>query len=333
MKHNFRIIVLALGSVVFGLTGCAHYAAQQNGSGNGAQANSPQPVTHERVVSQKPGKVVYWILPGPRQLSPDVFGTPDNPKFTVMPQIKMAKKMEAAHKMPPHVDDVLKRVPILVGVPLMARSKHADGTWWMDKPTPFSDKGRIVAGSFNAHYYDVVSLDPPGKPPMTPDHATMEARFDDPAGNHYRVVVRHVVKPPFPGYETEGGVMIDGSHHGKSGTGSPLMPKVNTYAALWAMGDVFINGELVAAGQVMHMMTTDVVRDRNYHLALNSEVPLAPDQYFIKGQSHHTHLIVLPIKGTEEGPVFSPLKTAFKLPNGMMQPFVHIMYEQDSIDR
>lgn len=333
MNHDLRKNLLILVSVFLGLTGSELFAAQQNDSGPGAQATGTPSIKNERIVIQEPGKVVYWILPGPRQLSSDVFGTPGNPKFTVMPQIEIAKKMEAAHKMPPYVDDVLMRVPILVGVPMMARSKHADGTWWMDKPTPFSDKGRIVSGSFNAHYFDVVSMDPPGKPGETPDHATMEARFDDPAGNHYRVVVRHVVKPPFPGYETEGGVMIDGSHHGSSGTGSPLMPKVTTYAALWAMGDVFVNDELVAAGQVMHMMTTDVVRDRNYHLALNSEVPLTPDQYFIKGQSHHTHLIVLPIKGTEKGPVFSPLKTAFKLPNGMMQPFVHIMYEQDSIER
>jgi len=31
------------------------------------------------------------------------------------------------------------------------------------------------------------------------------------------------------------------------------------------------------------------------------------------------------------GPVFKPLKTAFELPNGKPQPFIHVMYEQDTV--
>lgn len=286
----------------------------------------------QRDVKQSSGKVVYWVMPGPRELSPDVFGTPGDPKMRLAPKLKAAKQAVAAHKMPPAVPDTLEKLPILVAVPLKARSQHADGSWWLDQPTPFSDNGRIITGSFTAHLEDRVTEDPPGPPAKTPDKATTEAQFTDPQGHHYRLVLKKVIKPPFPGYHTQGGVMIDSYHHGLTDTGTPLMPKVKTYAAWWGMGDVYIEGKLADENVAMHLMTTEVVRDRNYHLALNSEMPLSPDQRLIKGQATHTHLIVFPIKIVpNKGPVFQPLKTAFKLPNGKTQPFMHIMFEQDEV--
>ncbi|WP_018719140.1 hypothetical protein [Arhodomonas aquaeolei] len=300
---------------------------------NGAQPQlSDVALPRERRVEQPRGKVVYWVMPGPRQLSPDVFGTPNAPKMTLAPKLKAAKQAVAAGQMPPAVPETLKKLPILVAAPLKARNRHSDGSWWIDAPTPFGDDGRIVQGSFTAHYKDRVAQDPPGTPPSTPDTASMTAEFSDPQGHNYRVVLKKVLKPPFPGYRTQGGVMIESYHHGLTGTGSPLMPKVKTHAAFWGMGDVYIDDKLADKNVVMHMMTTEVVRDRNYHLPLNNEMPLAPDQRLIKGQATHTHLIVLPLKVVHgKGPVFQPLKTAFKLPNGKTQPFMHIMFEQDNV--
>jgi hypothetical protein len=325
--------------VFTGLTAAAwlSYSGSAQSAGN-VYENASQPqwakvaVPRQRAVKQEAGKVVYWVTPGPRRLSADVFGTPKHPKMLFNPKLKAAEKAVAAHKAPPALTDTLKKLPILVGVPLKARHKHADGSWWLDAPTPFGDKGLIIQGSFTAHYYDYVTKNPAGPPAKTPDKATMEAKFTDPQGHHYRVVFKKVLKAPFPGYHVQGGVMIDSYHHGLTGTGSPLMPKVKTYAALWGMGDVYIEGKRADENVVMHMMTTEVVRDRNYHLALNNEMPLPPDRWLVKGQRHHTHLIVLPIKVVHgKGPVFQPLKTAFKLPNGKTQPFMHIMYEEDDL--
>jgi len=284
-----------------------------------------------RQVKQDEGKVVYWVLPGPRQLDPTVFGTADNPKMLAEPKIKVAQKMADAGKMPPTVPDLLRELPILVGVPAMARSQDENGNLWFKQPNPFSNKAEIISGHFNATFSDVVKQDPPGKPGETPDKASMEAYFTDPAGNEYHVVLDHVVKPPFPGYDTEGGVMLDSHHHGATGTGSPLMPRVKTIAAFWGVGDVYINGELKQPHRVMHMMTTEIVRDRNYRLVFEKDLPLAKSQRHIREQATHTHLVVLPIEPSKKGPVFSPLKTAFMLPNGMPQPFLHIMYEQDEV--
>lgn len=321
-----RRLLPAMLLLVLVFAGCNRQSKQATSTAASQQSEAT------RTTSQDPGKIVYWVLPGPRRLDAAVFGTPDNPKMTFKGEFQAARQAVAAHKMPPSVPQLLKDLPFLVGVPLKARVPDASGNWWLRRPTLFSDRARIVKGDFQAAYWDVVKEDPPGPPAKTPDRARMVAHFSDPAGNTYKVVLDHVVKPPFPGYETAGGVMIDGYHHGSTGTGSPLMPKVRTYAAFWGIGDVYINGKLAEPNRVIHMMTTEIVRDRDYRLALDSEMPLPPERWHIKGQSHHTHLVVLPITPVKgRGPVFKPLKTAFTLPNGKPQPFIHVMYEQDEI--
>lgn len=60
-------------------------------------------------------------------------------------------------------------------------------------------------------------------------------------------------------------------------------------------------------------------------------MPFAPADT-IAGQIHHTHGVVLPIKVTPDGPVFGPVPTAFELPTGETQPFIHAMWEQDTIE-
>lgn len=335
------LVVTAMG---IGLAGCQSLGGEAIANGNTAADphdiynSDAQPqwgdvaTPRARSVEQPPGKVTYWVMPGPRELSPDVFGTAAAPKATLKPKLQAARQAVAAGKMPSAVPETLRKLPILVGVPVKARSEHGDGSYWLDKPTPFSDQGRIIRGSFTAHYVDEVINDLSGPPPATPDKASMEAQFTDPQGHHYRVVLNKVVKPPLPGYRTQGGVMINSYHHGLTGTGTPLMPKVKTYAAFWGMGDVYVDNERTGKNVVMHMMTTEVVRDRDYNLPLNDGMPLAPGQRLVKGQATHTHLIVLPLKVVHgRGPVFQPLKTAFKLPNGNTQPFIHVMFEQDDV--
>lgn len=292
-----------------------------------AQDNGQDPF---RVVkaSQEPGNITYWVLPGPRVLDPAVFGSADNPEALAGPKIKAAQQSQG----PPAVPETLKEVPFMVGVPEKARSVTADGKQVLKQPTPFSDKARIIQGQFDATYTDVVTEDPPGKPGKTPDTAEFEAEFTDPAGNDYRVVLDHVVKPPFPGYETQGGVLTEDFHHGATGVGSPLMPRVYTFGAFWGLGELYINGEQVDDQRVMHLMTTEVVRDTDYQLAMSEDLPLSQEERHIKGQETHTHLMMPPIRGVPgEGPVFDPVPTAFELPNGKNQPFLHVMWEEDKM--
>ena len=74
-----------------------------------------------------------------------------------------------------------------------------------------------------------------------------------------------------------------------------------------------------------------LLRDKEYRLAIDEELPLALNNT-IAGQAHHTHIAVLPITVTPEGMMkYEPVHTAFILPNGMPQPFIHAMFEQDTI--
>jgi len=299
--------------------------AQSAGESTSAKGDDPHRVVEAH---QDSGKITYWVLPGPRVLEEEVFGTPDNPTATLKPKLQAARQSKG----PPAVVDTLKKVPFMVGVPEKARSVTDDGTYILKHPTPFSNKARIISGQFEATYTDVVREDPPGKPGNTPDTATFEAQFTDPAGNDYRVTLDHVVKPPFPGYKTQGGVMTDSVHHGTTGTGSPLMPKVETHAAFWGLGELYINGEKVDDQRVMHLMTTEVVRDKDYNLVHSNDLPLGPEERHVRGQEHHTHLMMPPIRGVPgKGPVFDPVPTTFELPNGKKQPFLHIMFEEDTV--
>jgi len=325
-------VTRALAGVAAGVGCAAMLAGCATGGGETTATAATGDEERTLRVRQAPGGVVYWVMPGPRELSESVFGTPENPKMLAAPKIAAAEAAVEAGRMPPSVPGLLRELPILVGVPEKARSVTADGRQVLKQPNPFSDQARIVEGSFDVTYRSVVDEDPPGPPGKTPDNVDLEVSFTDPAGNDYRVEWDHVVKPPFPGYQTAGGVMIDGTHHGDTGTGSPLMPEVRTEGAFWGIGDLYVNGELREPGRVMHMMTTEVVRDRQYRLVQEADLPLPSSERHIPDQEQHTHLVVLPIRPEPgEGPKFAPLRHGFELPNGQVQPFIHVMFEQDEI--
>jgi hypothetical protein len=200
------------------------------------------------------------------------------------------------------------------------------------EPTLYSNNAEVTSGSFEITYRDHRPYDLPGMPGDTPDTIDLSAQFTDPAGNEYEIEHDHVIQPPIPGYETGGGVLTDGFLHGITGTGSPLFPRAYTYGASWGVGNLHINGELATEEgfRVIHFMTTQTVRDAQYDMALDERMPLEPSNT-IAGQIHHTHGVVLPIRPTDEGPVYDPVPTAFELPNGDTQPFIHAMWEQDEI--
>ena len=55
---------------------------------------------------------------------------------------------------PTTVPGMLEGIPIMVGVPEVARSVADDGTYVMDKPTAFSDRARIISGQFETSFND-----------------------------------------------------------------------------------------------------------------------------------------------------------------------------------
>jgi hypothetical protein len=324
--------VLASATVV---AGCAGFSDQPVNA-----LDRPEVVT----VEQESGKLVYWVKPGPRvNLSEEIFGTPDNPK-----QYDVEKYVAQTDLGP--IKQLLRDMPTLVTAPLEARKTDAAGAEYtaFAKPTAFSNNAQPLPmskdknGYFRARMTNNVETDQPGGPFSAADELDFETVFHDPDGNKYRIEMKTLVQPPIPGYETGGGVVLDTYLHGDTGTGTPLMPREYTQAAFWGFGDLYVNGEKQGTW-LTHLMTTEVVRKMDYSLAIDEELPLGPDERPIASQPHHTHVIMMPIEPYKPMPVlghlglgptaprFAPVKTAYKLPNGMTQPFIHMMYEQDSI--
>ncbi|HZD33665.1 MAG TPA: cupredoxin domain-containing protein [Nitrososphaeraceae archaeon] len=274
-------------------------------------------------VIQEPGNTVYWILPGPAKLDEQVFGTPEFPMNTGEYKISKAEGT---------VKKLFEKFPIMAGVPLAMRETNVNGTKFTQTtiPTPVSNKASIVNGSFEVIYKDRQPYDLPAHPETTIDNASVNVDFSDPAGNQYEIKLKKLYQPPFPGFESGGGVITAAWIHGNTGIDSPLFPTIFTYGALWGVGDIIVNGKTVDEDKWVHFMTTQNVRDRNYNFTTSEGLPLMSNETF-SGQLHHTHLIVRPIKITPEGPIFDPVKTEFTLPNGMKQPFIHVMFEQDKI--
>ena len=299
-------------------------ASCTSGGGTSGTAPASNPSGTTVHVKQDDGKTVYWILPGKRRLSPQVFGTPAHPLRTG--QAQMAAATGATKTL-------LRKLPLLVGIPVAARDTNPAGTSFTTTkdPVPVGDNGKIVHGSFDVTYIDRQPYDLPGNPSHTDDQLKATAAFTDPAGNHYTITVKRLFQPDIPGWQTGGGVLTGAWIHGSTGTDSPLFPNTFAYGAFWGVGDLSVNGKVVDTDKWVHFMTTQTVRDRDYKLATNEELPLPADDT-IAGLVHHTHVIMRPIKVAADGSMtFDPIKTAFKLPNGQTQPYLHLMFEQETM--
>ncbi len=155
----------------------------------------------------------------------------------------------------------------------------------------------------------------------TKDEIDFEATFPAPEDQGiYRVVVQQPA-PHGWAYPTGGGVVTDVMLHGVTGWGTHLMPTEFTYSAFWGAGDVYHNDELVAEGHGIHMMLTEFVRKEPYDLVFDENV---------NPNLRHLHLMALPftLKGEPQ-----PLPTGFMLPNGMEQPFLHVMFPALTVER
>ncbi len=246
-------------------------------------------------VSQDAGGKVKWIMPGPRMLDPVVFGSPAQPT---------AFKKD-------------------IGVPVKMRKVSADGkSFTMTAgPTPFSDRFKPVTGSFSMDLTDVSRFDSM----QSKDRASGEFRFTDPSGkNNYVVKIKKFI-PMGPGRQFFGGVLIDGFLHGTTGFGTALMPTMYSYGAFWVVGELSINGKVVAGNRLVHVMTSENVRSpesSGYKLLMDKDLPHKGIQ---------THLILPPTVVTPEGLKPGPVPSGFKLPNGEDQPFIHIMYDTNKM--
>jgi len=226
--------------------------------------------------------MVLWQFPDKRALDPAIFGTPAQP-----------------------LDMNL--------LPLAMRATSADGSAYTttSKPGPFSNKTARTTGSFTMQVRDVTAQDGKG----SKDQIAMEAKFIGPNKKHYRVVVNKII-PKGPDHQFFGGVGENVLMHGATGIGTPLVAQVFSYITAWGIGDIYVDGNKVDSGRVVHVMVSQRTRDSDFKSGLGVAMP---DKLEI-------HLILPPLKVSKTGPVPSPVPTGLTLPNGKDQPFIHVNF-------
>lgn len=198
-------------------------------------------------------------------------------------------------------------------LPVANRDVNADGSAFttIKKPAMFSNKIKMTSGKFSIQVRDVTAKDTP----KSADEISMDASFVGPNGRNFRVTVKKII-PVGPEHPFFGGVGTNVLMHGATGIGTPLVAEEFSYITAWAVGDMYIDGEKVDSKRIVHIMVSERTRDDNFKVGFGVA---NPDQLEI-------HLAMPPLKGSPNGPVASPVPTGVKLPNGKMQPFIHVNF-------
>ncbi|MFB6294355.1 MAG: hypothetical protein ABEI97_01205, partial [Candidatus Nanohaloarchaea archaeon] len=126
-----------------------------------------------------------------------------------------------------------------------------------------------------------------------------------------------------PAHPFLGGVAVDTVMHGSTGIGTMLQPRQYAYTAFWGVASISVNGEQRDDNRLIHVMTTERVRTADGRLMTTEELP---------HEGMQTHVIMPPKEVTPNGPQQEPTPTAFTLPNGNQQPFIHLVYMDSSAE-
>ncbi len=246
-------------------------------------------------ISQSGGGV-FVSLPDNRRLDPDVFGQPG---------------MERAFAGTPGIN----------GVPPMARGVENGHYTHFKHKSPFGDKYIVMKdGMMRLEAVDATATDAA----TTKDSVKLMASWKDKAGNTYEVRCCKMLASHGAEFPTFGGVVTNHILHGSSRLGTALMPTEYTYLAFWGMGEVRKNGQTLDKPRLIHGMLTEYVRTSGYQLGFDKDITPTRRQF---------HLMVPPMMPDMAKGRFhkKAVNTGFKLPNGMMLPFWHVMFENLTI--
>ncbi len=149
-------------------------------------------------------------------------------------------------------------VPLLAGLPAtdpagddakLAASGSASverGSWYSDDFSGGQAELRLRAEDRGAR---VTPLEPH-------DELTIAATIEHPDGKTYEIAVdRPLVDDPLGRHGTWWGVGLDVWHHGESGIGTVELPAVRSEVAVFGVGEVRADGELLVSGVPVHVMT------------------------------------------------------------------------------
>lgn len=222
-----------------------------------------------------------WLVNDFTPLDPEKYGTPDNPLGL----------------------DLL---------PLDNRAISEDGGSFttLKYPGHFSFTKLPASGSIKMIAKDLTAFDSLD----SKDEATLEARFESPSGEKFRVVMSKLVPASYP-LDTLGGVGSNVIVHGSNTIGTSTILSEFAYTIFWGFGDVYRNGKLVSTDRLTFAMLSE--RYQNEKVTEESYDGYAPGLLQV-------HLVL--VGSNKEGNVHGLIPTGEVSPNGEEQPFIHINF-------
>lgn len=310
---------LAVGGGVAGFSETAAATPHESGEGSGRGDSFYFPDINLRV-QQTPNRSVHWIRPGKRRLSEYTFGTPDDPYMLPDHWIDIADGDIADL-----LEENQEELPV-AGVPLESRVEDGSEFVETDFDTPFSDDAEEVDGRLRVVYRDRQPYDLEQDPGDSDDESDIAVEFEDPNDTEYEIDFKSVYEPPYPNYETGGGVLLGNYINGITGTGTPLEPRQLALGAVWGICDLLIDGDVEDEDRLVRIKTSQSVRNEDYELAITPDLPLSEDDAYL-GRDHQTDLLLPPVKLDDDGnPTFDPVSTEYGDQN-----FIHVVFDEDRI--
>jgi hypothetical protein len=125
---------------------------------------------------------------------------------------------------------------------------------------PQVEQGQYYRGDLTVSTGEMRLVAAERNPRVTPlpphDQVDLEATLEHPDGTTYDVTATQpMIEDPQGRFGTWWGVGLDKWHHGRSGIGTPLLPATRSEVAVFALGEIRADGEIVARGVPVHAMT------------------------------------------------------------------------------
>lgn len=135
---------------------------------------------------------------------------------------------------------------------------NATGQASLETGAPFSGEMTAV----NATLSMTVKNRNTHRTPLNPhDQVSINAKIsgEDSANTVYVIEAAHaMVNDPLGRFTTWAGVGFNVWHHGRSGIGSEELPAIKSDVAVYALGDISVNGQKIASGVPVHVMNSRI---------------------------------------------------------------------------
>jgi len=123
---------------------------------------------------------------------------------------------------------------------------------------PYSNNVVPISGKFSFSAWDKGAVR---------DSVDGVAEFTTHDGARWKVVLDRVQTTDVPHHPKFGGVILGLYYHGATGVHTPLVPTINSAVALWSIGHLYKNGELVSDSAYVHvMLLSHTRRDTDFAL-------------------------------------------------------------------